>query len=533
MDTMRATVFDIPHLVDIIAQNLATRDIYRCTLTSRQLRDAFQRCLYTCISMHQEASLYKFCSKEAADAFSRHLSCIGHFKSEDLNTKTSILSLLEASSTLQVVHLSDFPDPSDALILRLARIIREKGRRLKTFRVEGPNFRALAREALASNSSRSHPARSEATEVAKFSQDNDKIEFAWKELGHSSLVAKHGIKMLLKLLQMCPFMERMAFPWWIEQDVITHLAPVVATTMPQLCHLDLTNFNKQPLGTCRLVQSCKNLRSLILDTLEFDSSRLVDAVIISFVFTFVEKSHSSEDTIPQRSLLQQQSTSTSRCARVSHQFHDAFQHGLYAAIIHEKATLEARRASSRHFSQVMHPSPVTTLAIRALQEPDCFAICPDRRALKDHEHSSEGLDLRLAKIISEKGRQLKDFRMDYLTGFISILDRRFFNTLLWSSAAVEILQLDERQTHRSPGSSFAETLSHLKALAREALSGNGSEPDQTQAAAIEMVEFSQETYRIEFALKELGPGLWLVGSELEEIVEVLQMCPFVKSIVFP
>ncbi|KAF9984364.1 hypothetical protein BGZ75_004078 [Mortierella antarctica] len=324
MDTMRATVFDIPHLVDIIAQNLATCDIYRCTLTSRQLRDAFQRCLYACISMHQEASLYKFCSREAADAnlvVFRFLPEIGHFKSEDLNTKTSILSLLEASPTLQVVHLSDFPDPSDALILRLARIIREKGRRLKTFRVEGPkftmgsvafytllwscaavevlhmdltlhshdptapstetalSFRALAREALASNSSRSHPARSEATEVAKFSQDNDKIEFAWKELGPSSLVAKYGIKMLLKLLQMCPFMERMAFPWWIEQDVITHLAPVVATTMPQLCHLDLTNFNKQPLGTCRLVQSCKNLRSLILDTLEFGSSLLVDAVV--------------------------------------------------------------------------------------------------------------------------------------------------------------------------------------------------------------------------------------------------------------
>ncbi|KAF9984363.1 hypothetical protein BGZ75_004077 [Mortierella antarctica] len=373
-DTSRATVFDIPLLLDLIVQHLTTHDIYRCTLVSHHFHNVFQHCLYSTISIQQEEALNKFTCKEAMNAFSSYISCVrelstasgecimhlidtaslqctlpqalrstsvpfknlavlryipetfhpyrsAKFMNSELYS-SSTLSLLEASPTLQVVQLSGFPCQSDALILRLAKIIREKGRRLKEFRIDShgfrpndgvfytllwscaavealimlwgpasrgptgyssemlPDLKALAREALSSKGLGSHRTHPDATAaVVESSQDTGRIEFAWKDLGPGDWLVNPAVEMIRELLQMCPFLEHLAFPELIEQDVITHLAPILTRSMPQLHHLNLYYIHQQPLGTCRVVQSCKDLISLYMDRMHFDPCRLVDAVV--------------------------------------------------------------------------------------------------------------------------------------------------------------------------------------------------------------------------------------------------------------
>ncbi|KAF9950468.1 hypothetical protein BGZ70_001347, partial [Mortierella alpina] len=352
----RATVFDIPLLVDLIARHLTTRDVYKCTLVSHQFHDAFQHSLYTCISIHQEATLDMFFRNEAQVAFARHHSqvkevstsfgsCVARLVNhigypldlppgqtltsivrnltvlryeptnrppeKDLESySNSILSLITASPSLQVLHLAYFSYSYSSLILGLAKVVREKGRRLRelrlyptetllapriftllwscaavevlemgygpTFRLRDhtphavetlPELRAFAREALSATSTKSHPAHVEATEMTELSQDAERIEFAWKELGFRSWLDDPKLEEILEVLRMCPNLERIVIPRLIEQDVVTHLAPAVAKGMPQLRHLDFTHISNQPLGTRCLVESCKDLISLNMEKL--------------------------------------------------------------------------------------------------------------------------------------------------------------------------------------------------------------------------------------------------------------------------
>ncbi|KAF9570591.1 hypothetical protein EC968_001666 [Mortierella alpina] len=355
-ESTRATVFDIPLLVDLIARHLSSVDIYRCTLVSRYFHNVFQHCLYSCIYIHQMAALRKFSSREAASAFPRHISsvrevsttfgaCVTHlvkclspqapdstptlfrnlmvFEFHPKLTVTvnedSVLSLLEASPALQAVHLSGFRHASDPLIRSLAKIIRRKGRSLREFRLSGPRIgnatfctllwscaavevlrmdlapetrgpithsaeralilRALAREALVSNGSQSHLAQAEATATTEFWQNTDRIEFAWKDLGRGDFLTRLGTEIALDLLQMCPYLERLSIPRLTMQSVFTQLAPVMATSMPHLQHLDFTHIGNHAFAATRLMQSCKNLNSLVLNKLHFDASPLLDALI--------------------------------------------------------------------------------------------------------------------------------------------------------------------------------------------------------------------------------------------------------------
>ena len=177
--TTRATVFDISLLVDSIVRHLTTRDIYNCTLVSHQLHNAFQHSLYSCINIRQEETFVKFSNREATNAFFSYLpyvkefstgltECVeyvmkeaslqcplsaapkspsvlfrnlavfrfvpmGLFRATKPDYSTSILSLLEASPSLQVLHLSCFA--AHTKILQLAKIIRERGRQLKEVRI--------------------------------------------------------------------------------------------------------------------------------------------------------------------------------------------------------------------------------------------------------------------------------------------------------------------------------------------------------------------------------------------------------------
>ncbi|KAF9570587.1 hypothetical protein EC968_001662 [Mortierella alpina] len=351
----RATVFDIPLLADLIARHLSSADIYRCTLVSRHFHNVFQHCVYTCICIHPKETFGKFSSKEAASAFSRHISsvrevsttfaaCVTHLVScispqapastptlfRNLTVfefhpkitvavnKVAVLSLLEASPALQVVNISGFLDASDPLIRSLAKIIRRKGRRLREFRLDGKRkgdisfcmlvwscaaievldldlgpetrglithsaetalgLRAFAREALSSDGSRYHPTQAETTVMTEFLQGTGRIEFAWKELGHRLLTGL-GITMFLDLLPMCPFLERLSIPEWEEQDIVTQVAPVIATSVPHLRHLDIGDMGSQASAAICLMQSCRNLETLILARLYEDTSLVVDAMI--------------------------------------------------------------------------------------------------------------------------------------------------------------------------------------------------------------------------------------------------------------
>ncbi|KAF9948096.1 hypothetical protein BGZ72_009937 [Mortierella alpina] len=318
----RATIFDIPNLVDLITPHLTTHDIYCCTLVNHTFHDAFQHSLYTCIYIQKEENLDMFIRDEAQAAFACHhlqvkevstslAECVVHmikettfqsrvpqdlrvfmpfknltvlrylptafFTEMDLKLySTYLVSLLEASPVLQVVHFSRFAFRFNDLVLRLAKVIREKGRQLKELRMDHPEMlyakefctlmwscaavevlnmgygshprgpitsfaetlpelRALAREALSNTGtgSGSHPADSQKAETAQFSQDTDRIEFAWKELGPGTWLIDPELEMVRELLQMCPFLERMVFPKLIEQDVITHLAPVDMAVVPE------------------------------------------------------------------------------------------------------------------------------------------------------------------------------------------------------------------------------------------------------------------------------------------------------------
>ncbi|KAF9948098.1 hypothetical protein BGZ72_009939 [Mortierella alpina] len=372
-DSNAAALFDIPLLVELVARHLTTRDIYRCTLVDHQFHDAFQRSLYTCICIEQEATLEKFSRQEAVSAFSSRLSyvkgvstvlgrCVEHLLKQASSQRVlrqglcstpmlfgnltifrfvptkgflgssealidvelysnSILSFLEACPALQVLHLSCFAVHSHSLVFRLAKVIRERGRRLKEFRIACPEkrigrtkfytllwscaavevlhmgvrphshrstiafsetlltFNALAREALSGNERGSHLAQSEAPAMPEFSQRREKIELAWKELGPGGWLTRPDFETVHGILGMCPFLERLVIPRLIEQDIVTRLAPVVATVMPELCHLNLTYISNQRLGTYHLVQACRELISLNLGTIQFDSNLLVDAVV--------------------------------------------------------------------------------------------------------------------------------------------------------------------------------------------------------------------------------------------------------------
>ncbi|KAF9948095.1 hypothetical protein BGZ72_009936 [Mortierella alpina] len=234
---------------------------------------------------------------------------------------TAMLLLLEASPALQILHLSSHVLRVNNLVLDLARIIRERGRRLKDLRIDGPKFcihdevfypllwscaavetlymalgpydsratgyfveslpyfKTLAREALSTTDIESHVAQSEAAAKTRFLQRSDRVEFAWKELGPGGWLDRPRFEIVHELLQMCPSLERMVFPKLFEQDVITHLDPVVANVMPQLCHLDLTLIDDQPVRLCHLVQTCKDLITLHLGGLRFNVSPLMGALL--------------------------------------------------------------------------------------------------------------------------------------------------------------------------------------------------------------------------------------------------------------
>ncbi|KAF9950465.1 hypothetical protein BGZ70_001344 [Mortierella alpina] len=142
-----------------------------------------------------------------------------------------------------------------------------------------PQLRAFAREALFVTSTGTHLTQAEAAERAELSQDAERIEFVWKEPGSGSWLGDFRIEEVLEVLRMCPNLECLAARKLIEQDVITHLAPVVAKAMPQLRHLDLTHISDQPLGTRCLLESCKDLISLTMARLQFESRLLVGPMV--------------------------------------------------------------------------------------------------------------------------------------------------------------------------------------------------------------------------------------------------------------
>ncbi|KAF9570592.1 hypothetical protein EC968_001667 [Mortierella alpina] len=142
-----------------------------------------------------------------------------------------------------------------------------------------PGLRALAREALSGKSSGSDPAPTELTEIAQCSVNSGSIEFAWRELGPGSWLVSPESQMIHELWRLCPNLERVVFPELPEEDVTTLFAPVVAQTMPHLRHLDLTHISDQPLGTCCLVRSCKDLISLNIERLMFDPRQLAEIVV--------------------------------------------------------------------------------------------------------------------------------------------------------------------------------------------------------------------------------------------------------------
>ncbi|KAF9950464.1 hypothetical protein BGZ70_001343 [Mortierella alpina] len=363
----RATVFDIPLLIDLIARHLTSRDIYKCTLVSHQFYDAFQHSLYTCISIQREANLKMFLCKDARAAFARHhvhiqevSTALGEclvfladsidpswtpsqsldsvpllrslttlryvfnpterYRENDVQLiSTSLLSLVEASPALQILHISDF-NYSYPLIQRLAKAIREKGRRLKEFRAYQadllcakhlrillwscaavevlqigcgthgrgperpfeetlPELRTLAREALCSNGLGFHTAQTRALDTTELLQDAERIEFAWKEIGRGLWLADLELEDIVELLQSCPNLERMAVPRLSEDDIFTHLAPIVSNTMPRLYHLDLIFIKNRSLGISHLLQSCKDLTSLQFGNPILHSPQLVDALV--------------------------------------------------------------------------------------------------------------------------------------------------------------------------------------------------------------------------------------------------------------
>ncbi|KAF9946816.1 hypothetical protein BGZ72_011107 [Mortierella alpina] len=363
--TTRATVFDISLLVDIIARHLTTRDIYNCSLVSHQLHNAFQHRLYSCINIRKQANLDMFVRKEATNAFFSYLSYVKEFSTglgecvkhvtkkaslqcphpsapgppavlfrnltvfrflptrelrdyELYSYSTSILSLLEASPTLQVLDLSRFA--AHTQILNLAKIIRAKGRQLKEVRInehrsirwthffmllwscaavevlhiglgqlppdsEAPvaeiiaGLKALAQEALSSKIHGPQPAQSGTARISDCFDNADRMEFAWKELRPGRRLFGYSYEMIQRLLQMCPYLETMVIPSLTEQVTVSYLAPLVAKSLPQLRHLDLTLISDQSIGICRLVQACKGLISLNMGRLAFDSPGLVEAVV--------------------------------------------------------------------------------------------------------------------------------------------------------------------------------------------------------------------------------------------------------------
>ncbi|KAF9948097.1 hypothetical protein BGZ72_009938 [Mortierella alpina] len=115
--------------------------------------------------------------------------------------------------------------------------------------------------------------------MAQFSQEADRTEFAWKELGNGIWLIDPELEMIRELLQMCPSLERMVFPKLYEQDVFPQLAPVVENSMPQLRHLDLTLIGDQPFQICHLVKTCKDLTTLHVGRLQCNSSPLVDSLL--------------------------------------------------------------------------------------------------------------------------------------------------------------------------------------------------------------------------------------------------------------
>ncbi|CAO3567030.1 unnamed protein product [Mortierella alpina] len=301
----------------------------------------------------------------------RNLTVLRFLLAESLPAKDlesyseSILALITASPSLQVLHLSRFAHRSSYLMLGLAKVVRVKGRQLREFRLYptetilvprifmlmwscaavevlqlgyGPTFRlrdhsphaaesllqlrAFAREALSITSTVTYPTPAEAVEMTELSQDANKIEFAWKELGSGSWLGHPQLEEILEVLQMCPNLESIVIPRLSEQDVITHLAPVVAKGMPQLRHLDLTRISGQPLGTRCLVESCKGLISLNMEKLQFESRLLVDALVS-------RHGHSLEVLrIHQCSLLSSQELNLilSRCRRLKTLYAMAWDH---------------------------------------------------------------------------------------------------------------------------------------------------------------------------------------------------------------
>ncbi|CAO3567031.1 unnamed protein product [Mortierella alpina] len=237
---------------------------------------------------------------------------------------TTILSLLDASPAIQVLHLSRFACRSDTLVLRLAKIIRTKGRRLKQLRIDGLDncvegtvfhtllwscaaveelrvgfgpsphsttssfpkslheFKALAREALFSSVSGLDSPQADVTEMTAYSPESDRIELAWRELGQGVWLIYPDFELIRELLPMCPFLESLTIPQLSERDIIKFLAPVLASTMPLLRHLDLSNLSHQSVWTCRLVQACKDLKSLHLGSPQFESPLLMNAVLSGY-----------------------------------------------------------------------------------------------------------------------------------------------------------------------------------------------------------------------------------------------------------
>ncbi|KAF9950467.1 hypothetical protein BGZ70_001346 [Mortierella alpina] len=142
-----------------------------------------------------------------------------------------------------------------------------------------PELRALAREALHGNGMGSNASQTKAADTAVCRQEADRIEFAWKELGRGLWLADPVPEEVLEILQSCPNLECMVVPRLSEDNIITHLAPIVSNTMPRLSHLDLHHLNYRPLGILHLIQSCKDLTSLHVGRPQSRPPQLMDALV--------------------------------------------------------------------------------------------------------------------------------------------------------------------------------------------------------------------------------------------------------------
>ncbi|KAF9910694.1 hypothetical protein EC991_005679 [Linnemannia zychae] len=323
-----ATVFDIHLLQEQICSHLTSRDIRRCTLTSRDFFHNFSPYLYRSISIHRKSTYNKFHRPESLAALAKHRNQVTHVdcvfaqiwktlldvQCYNLVTLSSgrlpkrhtnidnnrfqtgyITDLIEVNPRLHSVRLSQFLFEPE-VVVRFCSVLRNHAqlRELSIFsrEVYVPyalinlfTWSSLRLEKLCldisstENQVVNNKWGLQQQEYVELTGSKDPV-FALKELILPFKMSSRMENTLIRFFSCTPHIERLVTPSIGYGNSEAKLFMVMKTIMTNVQHLNVSSPGIQGASVAELVSLCRNLKTFVSSPLLEGVNLVADALIL-------------------------------------------------------------------------------------------------------------------------------------------------------------------------------------------------------------------------------------------------------------